>query len=323
MEVEDGTGHPTRYCTIRDNVIEQHYGGGIYLVPSAHHNLLEGNVITNCGETTTFGKPGIQVSGSNNSIRKNVIYNPESQPITMEAQVVIGTPFSADNNFIYNNTIYNCWYGFGLLVKNNISPECSAEGNLIANNIFFGATGNYEGRQTAMAFYLYDANADHNWCDPDIPQCLPYGTHWGGNAMLNNCIRRSDLGADDATLISWARDADYGGGWVGWDLAQVQATDPVAWGGNIGSNPVLRSESPETFGLTNGWWQIQETSPCVNAGITVYDEIGAYVASLNPEFGWGNLTYAGSAPDIGAYELDGENPAPLSGPFIRISPTSR
>ncbi len=119
----------------------------------------------------------------------------------MKTQVVIGTLFSADDKYIYNNTIFNCWYGFGLLVKNNVSPECSAE----------------------------------------------------GNAIFNNCIRRNAQGADNAILISWARDADYGGRWVEWRLPEVQVNDSGAWGGSIGNDPLLRSESPKTSGLTNDW----------------------------------------------------------------------
>jgi hypothetical protein len=55
----------------------------------------------------------------------------------------------------------------------------------------------------------------------------------------------------------------------------------------------------------------------------VYDDNGAYVESLHPGYGWGNLSYAGTAPDIGAHESNGENPTPLSGPNIRINPTNR
>ncbi len=324
MELMRPDGHPSRYCKIINNIIDQHYGGGIYLVPNPHHNLIEGNLITHCGESTTFSKPGIQLSGSNNTLRKNVLYNPNNQSIRLEAQTVIGYHFIADDNLIYNNTVFTSPYGIYFLVKNGGSPDCSTENNTIANNIFYLGTGVIaDGKQPEMAFWLYDANDNHNWCDPNESGCLPHGSNWGGNTFHNNCIRRNSLGPNYNQLVIWARDQDYGGGWTDWTLGALEDSNPVAWANNHGSDPLLHSESPDTYGLTNGWWHVAEASPCIDGGIPVYDEIGAYVESLYPGYGWGNLTDVGLAPDIGAFEFDGENPAPLSGPFIRISPTNR
>jgi hypothetical protein len=318
------SGHSTRYCKITNNVIEQHYGGGIYLAINPHHNLIEGNLILHCGETTTFSKPAIQLSGSNNTIRKNVIYNPEDQPIRLEAQSVIGFHYIVNNNLIYNNTVFSSWYSLGILVKNWASPDCACENNTIVNNVFYrGTLTMSDGREPEININVYDANSAHNWCDPNASQCLPTGTHWGGNIFHNNCIRRNSLGAEYNELIIWARDQDYGGGWTDWSLNSVQSSDPVAWTNNHSLDPMLRSESPDAFGLTNGWWQLQDGSPCIDAGIPVYDEIGAYVESLHPGFGWGNLTYVGSAPDMGAHESGSEDEAPLSGPNISIRPYNR
>jgi hypothetical protein len=324
VEITRPDGHASRYNRIIGNVIEQYYGGGIYLPINAHHNLIEGNVIAHCGETTSFGKPAIQLSGSNNTIRKNVIHNPMNQPIRLEAQRVIGFVYIADDNLVYNNTIFGCRYSLGIAVNNTSDPSCSVENNMFFNNIFYGSTGEVEdsgGREAEVTVDLYQSNELHNWCDPNASGCLPDGTHWGGNLFLNNCIRRNDLGESYPQLVLWARDATYGGGWTQWSLSLVQGSDPVAWMGNIGSNPLIMSEDPDSYGIDNGWWYLRETSPCIDAGIVVSDANGATVQTMYPGYGWGTLPYSGAAPDMGAYEFGGENPMPLSGPNINILPS--
>jgi hypothetical protein len=323
IEIQRPSGHPARYMRIIGNVIEQHYGGGIYMPFNAHHNLVENNIITHCGETTDFGKPGIQLSGSENTVRGNVIYNPMNQPLRLEAQTAIGFNYITDNNLIYNNTFFGSRYNLGILVKNISDPNCSAEGNLFANNILYRSTGQVEdsgGREAEMTIDLYGANDQHNWCDPNANGCLPNGTHWGGNAFLNNLIRRNAEGGDYPRLVLWARDATYGGGWTEWSLPELSANDPTAWSGNIGLDPIIRSEDPDGYGLTNGWWRLSEGSPAIDAGVPVNDNLGAYVESLYPGYGWSNRPYGGAAPDMGAYEFNGEDPSPLSGPNINILP---
>jgi hypothetical protein len=320
------SGHPSRYNKVVNNVIENHYGGGIFLVINPHHNLVEGNIIMHCGETTDFSKPGVQLSGSNNVLRKNIIYNPSNQALVMEAQSVIGYHNIADNNLIYNNTIFGSWYSFGMMVKNWSSESCSAERNTIANNIFYKSNGTIldsNGRQPEIVCNLYDANNLHNWCDPDQNGCLPTGTNWGWNRYYNNCIRRNNEGSNYNRLIIWARDASYGGGWNDYSLVLAESTSPVAWANNIGADPMITSESPDAFGMINGWWYLKEGSPCVDAGAPINDIIGAYVESLYPGYGWANMPYTGAAPDIGANEFNGESNPVFPAPRIRLSPNNR
>jgi hypothetical protein len=73
--------------------------------------------------------------------------------------------------------------------------------------------------------------------------------------------------------------------------------------------------------LRSGWWYLRDTSPCIDAGIPIHDNIGAHVRSLYPDYGWGDLIYLGSAPDIGANEF-GESEVPLSAPYISIEATN-
>jgi hypothetical protein len=102
-----------------------------------------------------------------------------------------------------------------------------------------------------------------------------------------------------------------------WSIAGIQALDPSAWFNNIGLDPLLLNEYPDAYGQFNGWWALRAGSPCIDAGARINDYVGAYVNSLYPGYGWGNLTYRGTAPDIGAYEVNGENPSPLSSPIQR------
>jgi len=139
----------------------------------------------------------------------------------------------------------------------------------------------------------------------------------------NNCIRRNEQASEYYRLIAWARSSQCVGSYVDFSLSALQSADPVAWTGNIAEDPFIASEYPDQYGLFNGWWYLRETSPCIDAGIPVYDDIGASVESLHSGYGWGNLSYANGIPDIGAHEFEGENPAPLSGPNISISPTNQ
>jgi len=322
------SGALSRYNRVVNNHIEQHYGGGIYLPFNTHHNLIEGNIITRCGETTDFAKPGIQISGSNNTVRKNVIFNPSNQAIRIEANPVIGYNFIANNNYIYNNTVFGSRYSLGTTVNNSSSPDCSIENCIIANNIFYASVGVLEdssNRAVELGFDTYWANALHNWCanDGSCANCLAHETHWGGNVFHNNCIRRNDQGASYSRLVTWARSSQCVGSYVDFSLNDLQSADPVAWANNTGANPLLASENPDQYGLFNGWWHLRSASPCINAGIPVNDAIGAYVESQYPGYGWRNLGYAGSVPDIGAFEVGGEAPAPPIAPHLRISPTNR
>jgi hypothetical protein len=97
-------------------------------------------------------------------------------------------------------------------------------------------------------------------------------------------------------------------------MAAIQSEDPVAWHDNITDNPLLASENPNAYGVLNGWWRLRPGSLCIDRGAIINDTIGAYVNSLYPGYGWGNLSYSDARPDIGAAESNGENPAPLSPP---------
>jgi hypothetical protein len=320
----------SKYVLIRNNFIENHWGGGIYVNANTSYSLVEGNVITHCGESTTYPKPAIQLSGPHNVIRKNVIFDPSNQPISIEAQSASPAYWChrPDSNLIYNNTIFKSGrhYSIQAFVKNHTTglgcSTASFKENKLYNNILYKSQKSdpYTGATPEVVIDCYYADTAHNMLATCSSSARPSSTHWAGNYFHNNCIRRDADGAAHAGLIEFGVDADCSNSAIFYSLNSVQAEDPVAWSGNIGDDPKLLSEDPDAFGLNNGWWHLMQGSPCIDAGVTVDDYIGAYVRSLNANYGWRNLAYGGVQPDIGAHEFNAENPSPIAIPQITIRP---
>jgi hypothetical protein len=309
---------PCRYNKIRNNRVDAYWGGGIYIQMKCEYNLIEGNVITHCGETTTKTKGALYIIGSNNTVRKNVTYCPVAGSISLKGMVYQDFCFIVENNLVYNNT---CFGGQGshlnLVVINegvNSCPEARVNNNTFANNIFYkswGNTADVGNRAGEVLLFLYNANEDGNWIEPDQSGVSPSSTHWGGNLFYHNIIRKDEHPEDWEQAIIYLEDSDYGG-FTTYSIAGVEANDPLAWFNNYGDIPQILSEDPDA--LYNDWWRLLPTSPCIDRGMVVNETNGAYVNAQHPGFGWADLEYLGTAPDIGAYETDVENPAPLSIP---------
>lgn len=324
------SGHACRYNKIINNVIENHYGGGIFISTSnpgdnipQHHNLIDGNLITHCGETLLNSKSAIQLGGSNNVVRRNVIYNPVNDGISLEGQVAIGYRNIVKGNLIYNNVVFGSRIPFNVVVKQVGCLECAVEDNLIVNNILlYKSEARFSWVDAMIVADLYHARDEHNWLLTCNLSSTPHETHWGGNAFHHNSIRKDAAGADTNMLVSFGPDASCINNWQYYSLSTLQAVDPTAWTGNRADDPMLTSEDPDGYGLANGWWRPREGSYCIDGGMIVDDHIGAEVESLFPGYGWTGLPFAGNAPDIGAFEFNGENPAPYSSRPTRISPTN-
>ena len=299
-----------KYISIYGNTINQHWGGGIYLTCSAEYCLVDSNLIVNCGGTTTFNKPGVQVSGKHNVIRRNVIYNPANQGIDMEAQTFSSWDYITDSCMVYNNTVFGSGHGYSLkiYVNNASDANCSAENMVIANNILYKSDGMPTDINATCEIVspFGNTNDAHNWLDPDASDSEPASTHWGGNIFKNNCIRRNSDGAAHDSLIAFVMDATYGGATRRYSLDDAETQDATAWHDNIGTDPTLVSETPNAYGVTAGWWYLQSGSPGIDAGVAIDDTIGTYVEEQATGYGWDTLTYSGSAPDMGAYEGAGE-----------------
>jgi hypothetical protein len=73
------------------------WGGG-----SSDHNLVEGNVIKSVGQLVPYFKPAIQVSGANNTVRRNVVI--DSRTWALEVSSFGGG--GASDNLVHNNVFY-------------------------------------------------------------------------------------------------------------------------------------------------------------------------------------------------------------------------
>lgn len=327
----------SKYGKITDNVIDIQYGGGIYLLQDSAYNLIQNNIIAHAGGTTTFIKPGLQLSGINNTVRANVLYNPSDIAIECDASPTGWEPYkhSCANNLIYNNTIFGSGggAGFRFFVNNgsgctNCPPasDVAAENNNFYNNIVYKNRGTYGTSHDEIALDLYHSNFTHNWVDESYPTQLNR-THYGGNVLQNNIIRDENAFSNPLNdqTIYFLGDSDLGWRSNSWSLNQLQNStpgdpigDPIAWNNNIAPDPLLALErdgtdkTPDDYGLTVNWWYLQPDSPAINAGIFLPDTNGAHVRDLcsvpNNQYncqatdGWYDWLYSETAPDIGAYE---------------------
>lgn len=312
---------PSRYIKTMFNKVENHWGGGLYYADATEYSLFDGNVVTHSGETTTKTKSPLYFAGPHNVSRRNVTYTPHTIAMDLSGGGFLTTCMIVDSSLVYNNTFFNSAGNSMMLLVNNTNGAYSCEqsscrGGLFANNIFYKSTGVTPdvSRTSEIKLYLYDANDANNWADPDTYGTLPSSTHFGGNKFYNNVIRKDGHDETWNQAIVYAQQSTLGST-LTWSLAGIQALDPAAWFNNIGLDPRLANEYPDAYGQFNGWWALQPGSPCIDAGAQVNDFTGAYVNSLYPGYGWGNLTHIGTAPDIGAFEANGENPSTISRPL--------
>jgi len=304
----------TRYNQILNNTITHQHGHGISILNStASYNLIDGNKISLSGSACPIGNSGcgsknaFQLSGSSyNSFRRNVVFDIMNRGVELDTY---GSFASATNNWFYNNTFYNipsssrdndnaAWVS----IVGNRNPS-AVSNNRFYNNIAdkvgqgYVRTSGYVGQPyyvVWMLHYNYPTDAGHSLA-------TLVSNDWNGNFIKNSIIRpyqngAYNLGYDRAIVYStWAGGSSYG------DFNAVTGVNS-----GHGSMANLSSSDPK-FTSTNtsiaNWWHLQADSPCIDAGILVNDPN----ASIG---GWSQLSYAGAAPDIGAYEYGGVNPNP-------------
>lgn len=303
-----------RYVTFSGNIFNNGWGGGLYLM-SSRYCLVDNNQFLHSGESTNYSKPAIQMNADYNTIRRNVFYNPHNQGLFLAGSFMTGGAGGSwvQHNYIYNNTFFNSYNypNISMLVYDlSDQPNNSVENNHFYNNIIYKSLGNWNlgtgfSYKSEIGVNAINSNATHDWTTPA----------WGGNRFHNNLLRQDARGIAKDSMVAFA---PRGGGVRAYSIPYLQSQWGEAWLGNIGDDPKLTSESPDAYGT--GWWYLQPGSPCIDAGRAVVDSNGIKVEAAAPGYGWGNLTHAGSAPDIGAYEYNGENPSPLSAPPLSCVP---
>lgn len=133
---------------ILDNTIDQGAGngggGGIYVQVQSHHNLVQGNIISNVGQMPGITQPkaGIDITAPNNTIRDNRIESYGVRGSERHRGIFLNstTGFNnlhADNN-LFEGNIIGAGYGIPVYVREGIGTR--AAGATVASNVFKGNT---------------------------------------------------------------------------------------------------------------------------------------------------------------------------------------
>ena len=268
----------SRFNKIQNNRIEQHWGGGIGLVLGSEFNLIEGNMISYVGEEVVgYPKVGIQLTASNNSVRNNTIYATARRDagIYFGAYDYYGTIQNSENNVVYNNTLYQIG-GEGLSFTQK--AKASNSNNKIFNNVIYKASygGPYPGGGVPRGNYdiwIDTYHAERNW---DV---FP-----NGNVFRNNWHQST-------VDVAYVKKAGQQSGQWGRSISLVEKLFPDNFAGNL-----ISDDDPQFLDESKNRFELRKNSPLIDKGIVVDDYNGK-------KGGWGNLSYCGKAPDIGAFEF--------------------
>lgn len=239
---------------IRDNTIEQHWGGGIGLIMGSTHTLVERNRIAYSGEeVTSYPKVGIQVAAATNVVRNNLIVKTSASPFRDHGMAVYAYTFAgvrqhARDNRIYNNVIYKS--GRSAVAMNQKDGSVNTRNKFLNNVFYFNSVGGPAQEWAPPGnYYLYvetyHAYADNKW--PSFPN---------GNAFFNNLMLHATSAGDfpnEDPVIFYDHE-----NW-GHSLAWVQSTYPAAFKGNVSRNPMFVDAERDNFRLRVG-------SPAIDAG---------------------------------------------------------
>ena len=262
---------PSKNIVLRDNTIEQHWGGGIGETGQGSLNMLvENNRISHVGEGVAYIKSDLLLIASNNIVRNNILakeagwYQNNGIVLTGEETPVNS---SSENNRIYNNVFYEIGYapiflsqrqgtdGSGAVVFNYVTK------NRIVNNIFYqdetqGATF----YSPATSVYIF-AETYHS---PNNP--WPFYPYY--NYVQNNIIG-DDPGNND--LFQYSTPTDY----YTWTLSAVQSSYSTYIYDNIQANPEFVNADGGNFELTG-------SSPAIGAGAHLTHTSAAGTSSAVP-----------------------------------------
>ncbi len=236
---------PSKNIVIRDNTVEQHWGGGIGETGDGALNmLLEGNRISNVGEGVAYIKTNFELNASNNIVRNNLLtneagwYNDNGMVLTGQLNIVDS---SSEYNRVYNNVFYKIGsYPVFLSQREDDSKSPSVfnyvTNNKFVNNIFYqdemqGATFSGLGATVYISSETYHS--------PNKPWPLyPYY-----NYFLNNLVG-DDPGNNDVFQYTTATYTDN------WNLTAVESEHGLYISGNIQVNPEFANAGAADFRLT-------------------------------------------------------------------------
>jgi hypothetical protein len=221
-----------------NNIMDGGWGMGWEAVGNADENLFEGNTVGHTGKLVTFYKPGIEVSGNRNTVRRNIIAN--FSRVAIEVSAFLGT--SAGNR-IYNNTVVG--QGTCLFMSAN-GGDRAYEGNVFANNLCYKAT--------SPATEIYPGNTSCSFLNNAFVNVGPNGRLLRG-----------------ASVIIWNHSAAGDFQYPRPVAFADQTYPPFAGNAALEVLPDVVSEHQWNF-------RLKSTSKLVGAGVTVNDSIWGAVA---------------------------------------------
>jgi hypothetical protein len=296
----------SRYNQVINCVLENHWGGGVYIQDGSSHNLVKDNLITYSGGVSneSYQPAGIKMNGPRNSIQRNVIWNTAGYGLLVRSE---SSPPGlgyfeqrSDSNFVCNNVFFKNGLGSNVditvnnRVQANASTISSFKGNRFINNIFYKAQGNRTGYEPVEIFFdLTWADDTGNWVTPEVLASTPTTTHWN-----NNSFHYNNFYSDEAHIFLWSSDERIARKVTSYTLAGMAAADTI-WSSNYSYDPEFVSTRPDTTSAPANWYTTSLGSALIDAGQKRVDPIGAIVHAKNAGRAWHDLWYTGLFPDVG------------------------
>jgi PKD repeat protein len=212
-------------------------------------------------------------SASNLTARRNLVYL--TKPQYGGDGILIGAEVRQPSDYlICNNLVMGCRTNFE--VDSNVS---SLKNMTVVYNTFVNSSG--------------DANVGYNMgvlYRPDV-------SIYSGSVFTNNIVVEEVSGRVPISIAS-----SHPGLVCSYNLWNKTPVTGAKGGGDITANPLLAKTGSTAAGqLTSAWFKIAATSPAKDKA--------KVIAEVPDDF---FRTQRGSAPDMGAYEIPGAAPVPLS-----------
>lgn len=242
---------PSKNIVLRDNTIDQHWGGGIAETGQGSHNmLLEGNRILHVGEGVAYIKTGFLLNASNNIVRNNIVSNEagwyQNNGLLLAGQFNI-MDSNAENNRIYNNVFYKIGY-LPILLSQRQHTDAKfnyVTNNKIVNNILFD-------NETQGAIFYHPAARVYVFAETFHSPNNPWPFFSYDNYFLNNIVGDNP---SDNDLFQYFTPWTY----HEWNLTSVQSNYAAYMSGNIQADPEFVNAGGRNF-------QLSASSPAIAAG---------------------------------------------------------
>ena len=225
------------------------------------------------------------------------IYMVNSSPLILNSKIVNNRSTVVIEGVEWNQAFHNCYEnGGGALYLSGSYPIFK---NVLLTNNYISQHASEDVRTCANLMYSYlshpifiNVTAANNF-----PENPPYHKQFNGafsSVTIINSIMKGQN--DDYYQFKLATDTESNNGWG--------VFNPNVYNSNIGDTSVYNyafnsfNIDPLFFDSENGDYSLMENSPCIDAGISFFDNNGEIILDLDQN------EYSGLAPDMGAYEFE-------------------